>query len=457
MKRLFVFILLISVGNIWAESQILETYVETGLANNLALQQKTFSLKQSAAALNEARGMFLPSVTLDTRYSRADGGRMIDLPIGDLMNPVYQSLNSLLQQDVFPSIKNQQIAFLREEEHDTKVRVIQPLFQPAVIYNHRIKSDLRDMAREERNSYKRQLISEIKTAYFNHLKTVRLVDLLDETEGLLRENVRVANSLFKNDKVTKAEVYRAEAELHGFHKQQAEAEKGKILSASYFNFLLNRPLDSAIEIDTTIQILAFQSQNLEEGIERALQKREELTILKEVVSLSGHNIRLNQTSFLPGITAVFDYGYQGEKYRFDKQDDYWMASLIASWNVFNGFQDKFKVDQAKFAKKERESQFAEVNKQIELQVTDAYHSLLVAEDSKLAAESEERSANKSFEMIARMYKEGIAPQISYMDARNAKTRAEVGAVNALYDLLIKQAEWEKSTAAIPLSAQGEGQ
>ena len=380
---------------------------------------------------------------------------MIDLPIGDLMNPVYQSLNSILQQQVFPSIENQQIAFLREEEHDTKVRVVQPVFQPALLYNHQMKSDLRDIAREERNSYKRQLIVEIKTAYFNYLKTVRLVDLLSETEGLLQENVRVANSLFKNDKVIKAEVYRAEAELHGFHKQQAEAKKGQILSASYFNFLLNRSLDSAIEIDSTIQIIAFQTPNLEEGIERAKQRREELMMLKEAVSLTGHNIRLNQTNFLPGVTAVLDYGYQGEKYRFDKQDDYWMASLVASWNLFNGFQDKFKIDQARFGKKEKESQLMELMKQIELQVTNAYHSLLVAEDSKLAAEAEERSADKSFEMIARMYKEGMVPQITYMDARSVKTQAEVGAVTALYDLLIREAEWERITAAIQLSNAGE--
>lgn len=35
------------------------------------------------------RGMFLPSVSIEARYSRAGGGKIIEFPVGDLMNPVY--------------------------------------------------------------------------------------------------------------------------------------------------------------------------------------------------------------------------------------------------------------------------------------------------------------------------------------------------------------------------------
>ena len=76
----------------------LDNYVKIGLENNLALQQNTMSLKKAAYALKVAKGMFLPSASMQARYSLAQGGRTIDFPIGDLLNPVYSTLNQILEQ-----------------------------------------------------------------------------------------------------------------------------------------------------------------------------------------------------------------------------------------------------------------------------------------------------------------------------------------------------------------------
>jgi len=62
--------------------------------------------------LEVARSMFLPNITFDLTYSHADGGRSIDLPIGDMLNPVYATLNQLTNSPNFPQIQNEQINFL---------------------------------------------------------------------------------------------------------------------------------------------------------------------------------------------------------------------------------------------------------------------------------------------------------------------------------------------------------
>lgn len=430
---------------------ILDSYVQYGLENNLALRQHNFSYKRSVAALNEARGMFLPSVSIEARYTRAGGGRVIDFPVGDLMNPVYESLNQLLGIPAFPTdLPNEHILFLREEEQETKLRLVQPIFQPGILYNYRIQRDLKEIQAYSRDVYTRQLIADIKTAYFNYLKTNRIVLLLTETERLLDENVRVSQSLFKNNMATQDVVFRAEAEFYGFKQQQAEAEKGRDLSASYFNFLLNRPLDSAIEIVPDSELVFSWTAQLESDQECALQRREELRQIEKTISIMKNKKGLSCSKFLPGITAVADYGYQGEIYRFGPEDDYWMASLIGSWNLFNGFQDRFKIDQAKLEEKEMENQLETVQQQIRLQVREAHHNLNLAIKSIEAALARERSACKSFAIIGKQYREGMVPQITFIDARNTKTQAEVNAVVTRYEYWIKLAEWEKITAAYDL-------
>jgi outer membrane protein len=430
---------------------ILDSYIQYGLENNLALRQHNFSYRRSVAALNEARGMFLPSVSIEARYTRAGGGRVIDFPVGDLLNPVYSSLNNLLGVSVFPTdLPNEHILFLREEEHETKLRLIQPIFQPGIFYNYRIQNDLKQIESFSRDVYVRQLVVDIKTAYFNYLKADRIVLLLTETESLLEENVRVSQSLFKNNLVTQDAVFRAEAELYGFKQQQAEAEKGRDLAAGYFNFLLNRPLDSSIETIPDNELVFSWTSQLEADQENAIQKREELKQIEKTISVMKNKKRLSCSQFLPGITAIVDYGYQGEIYRFGPQDDYWMASLVGSWNLFNGFQDKYKIDQAKLEEKEMESRLDAARQQIQLQVKEAHHNLVLALKSIDAALAREKSAQQSFAIVEKQFREGMVPHISFIDARNAKTQAEVNAIVTRYDYWIRLAEWEKITAGFDL-------
>src|SRR5512145_1456495 len=97
-KRLSFFILglaaLIRSPAVTAQMAALNSYVREGLAGNLALQQQNFSYKESEQALRAARGLFLPSLTLSARYSDLRGN-VLDL--GTLINPVYSTLNQLLQ------------------------------------------------------------------------------------------------------------------------------------------------------------------------------------------------------------------------------------------------------------------------------------------------------------------------------------------------------------------------
>ena len=82
---------------------ILESYVAEGLENNLALQRKQLGYEKSLAALKEAKGLFMPAVSFNATYTLAYGGRAIQFPIGDLLNPVYSTLNQLTESQNFPA------------------------------------------------------------------------------------------------------------------------------------------------------------------------------------------------------------------------------------------------------------------------------------------------------------------------------------------------------------------
>jgi outer membrane protein len=435
-----------------AGESVLTQYVDEALQNNLALKQQQFSLEKSLAALKEARGLFLPSVGINARYSRAGGGREIEFPVGDLVNPIHQTLNQLLQQPVFPgNLQNEVIPFLREKEQETKISAVQPIFEPQIFYNYKIKSTLVEVEQNNKHIYTRQVVSEVKTAYFRYLMTIQINKLLLQTRQLLEENLRVSRKLYENDKVTKEVVYRSEAELSELDQQILQAEKSEELAKSYFNFLLTRPLDQDITVSEEDLPILKEEGDLTAAFQLAVRQREELKLMELSVEASNKGIKLNQSTFLPSVFAALDYGFQGEEYRFTSSDDFWMASAILRWNLFNGFQDQARIQQAKIEKKQQQVKYAEVENQIKLQVQEIYNNVKVSQKTIQAAEDRLLSARKSFEIVDRKYREGILPHIVYLDARNNLTRSEINSVITRYEYYIDLVELERALGTYPIT------
>lgn len=433
------------------ETSILDQYIETALEGNLALQQQEFSFKKSAAALEEARGLFLPTVSLNARYSRAGGGRQIEIPVGQFVNPVYQTLNFLLQQNVFPAdVGVQTFPFLREEEQETKIRAVQPLFKPEIVYNYQIKDRLREIEESGKEVYSRQLVAEVKTAYFNYLKAMEIINFLNRTQELLKENLRVNEKLVENQKATWEVVYRARADLSLLEKQRAEAEKSLDMARAYFNFLLNRPQEDTIDPVQLESVSAVLESDLTVAENQALNNRQELKQLAAGAEAAQSGIKLNRSAFLPGVFAVLDYGFQGEQYRFSEEDDFWMASLILEWNLFNGFQDKSRIQQASLEKKKIEARRQELENQIRLEVREAWHNLGVARKDLQSTRHRLDSQKKSFEIMDKKYQQGMALQVEYLDARNNYLQSEIQQVVATFDYYIRQAEFERTVAGYNL-------
>jgi outer membrane protein len=444
-------IIFILASSILAAQGVLDRYIQQALDSNLALQQADFSYQKSIAALREARGLFLPAVDIQGRYSRADGGRMIEFPVGDLLNPIYQTLNYLAGLPVFPTnLPNQSFRFLREREHDTHVRVVQPVLQPKIYHNYKIHQYAAKMEGAARSAFARQLVAETKVAYYNFLTAIQVVELANRTQTLLEENLRVSESLHQNQKATIDVVYRARAELSRLQQRQAEATKLYELSKAYFNFLLNRPLDATIDIEDVQIPDECELPALPLAEESALQHREELQQLGAAIDAQQHGVRLNRANFLPTLAVVFDYGYQGEEYIFNDQYDYWMASAVFSWNLFDGGQDRAKIQQAKIEQAKMQVQLQEAQKQIQLDVRNAYEDMRVVIESIDAAREEQVSAAKNFELVSKKWQQGMAPQIEFLDAQNIFTQAELHSIIVNYDYFIKKAELEKAMATFEL-------
>jgi outer membrane protein len=327
---------------------------------------------------------------------------------------------------------------------------VQPLFKPEFVYNFQIKERLRTIEEAGKEVYACQLVAEVKTAYFNYLKALEIISFLDRTQELLNENLRVNEKLVENQKATWEVVYRARADLSLLEKQRSEAEKSLDMARAYFNFLLNRPQDSMVDPIQLELVLAVPEIDLIAAENQALNNRQELKQLAAGLEAARSGIKLNRSAFLPGVFAVLDFGFQGEQYRFGKEDDFWIASAILEWNLFNGFQDRAKIQQATLEKKKIETRRQELENQIKLEVREAWHNLMIAVKDLQSTRDRLDSQKKSFEIMDKKYQQGMALQVEYLDARNNYLQSEIQQVVATFDYHIRQAEFERTVAGYDL-------
>lgn len=431
-----------------AQNNLLDAYISEGLQNNHGLKQQKLDYTKNLHALKEARGLFLPGVSLNARYTVASGGRTIEFPVGDMLNPVYNTLNLLTASSSFPEIENQEFDFFRPKEHETKVSVVQPIFSTDLVFNYRIKEDYTEISRIGVGRYKRELIKEITKAYYNYQQAFYLAGLADTALVLVRENVRVSKSLYNNDVVTIDAVYRSEAELSKVEVQKAQTNNLLISSKAYFNFLLNRSLDASIELmneePEPVDIVLIDAEKM------ALEGREELMIIKQYQALNRNLVKLNRGSNVPELFGVFDYGFQGEDYRFTSDDDFILASLVLKWNLFQGTVNQQKVRQGRIDGEKLLVAYAEAEQQVRLDVINSYYSLITAYESVQSARKQERSASRAYKLIDRKYAEGQASLLELIDARTSMTGASANKIISQNVYFIRKADLEYAMGAIDL-------
>lgn len=432
------------------QSDILTNYINEGLKSNLALKQKEASYEKSLYVLREAKSYFYPQVNLNARYTVADGGRLIEFPIGDLLNPVYSSLNALTGTSNFPMVENQSFRFLRPYEHETKIQVIQPLINTDIYFNNKIKSGMAQAELADVETYKRHLVAEIKVSYYNVLKTIQLLDLLREVKILARENQRVNERLFANNMLTPDRIYRSEAELSKIDQQISAAEKDYQLAKSYFNFLLNRDLDSEIIIENELIPDFTMTHGLTELSLKAIENREELVRLGIMEDISSVAVNMNKMKALPEFLFAMDYGFQGTKYRFTGEDDFVMASVVLRWNIFHGFQNRHKTSQSRVDNLIIQIEKEEVKASIRLEVKQSWYELQAAQKAVAWAEKQYQAASQSFKIAEKQYNNGMTGFLEYLDTRTEMVIAGTNRINSYFEYLSELAGYERISCLYPI-------
>jgi len=426
------------------QSAILDNYIQTGLDSNLALQQRNFDLQRAQFDLKRAESLFYPQAGFSSQYTLANGGRSQSIPIGDLLNNVYSTLNQLTSSRKFPQVANQSIQFLPNDYHDTKMEISLPVINPDLQHNRTVAGEAINARRAEADIYRRDLVQHIRQAYYQYLQADKAVGIYNNALNLVKENRRVSEKFVENRMATKEIVLRAQAQVSQVESSLIDAKNKLRNAAAYFNFLLNRPLDTPVIIDSAVTTTPLSTLRSSTELPAG---REELARVQTMKKILTANLKWDRSYLIPKLNAFYDVGFQGFGFHFNNTQFYQLAGLQLQWSIFKAGDNKYKIRQAQIDIESVNSQYSELTQQLTLQVQTTANDYFSAVEALQSLSDEVNSTRETYRLAEKRFNEGQALQIELIDARTQLTSAELRYSLGVLTVLNRASDLERVTAS----------
>jgi outer membrane protein TolC len=444
---LSLFLLVMPFACILGQKSILDEYIEMGFQQNIVVQQKLISAEKALLSLQSAQSLYQPTLAFQGGYQTGEGGRSISFPVGDMLNPVYSTLNQLTKSSAFPQIANVETNFFPRNFYDVKLTTVMPIYNRDISINKEIQSQTLGIQKADIQVYKRELVKNIKTAYLNYLMAHKAIGIYQNGLLLAQEGKKINEKLLANGKGLPAYILRSENEVVQMASQLSEAEKQAESAKMYFNFLLNRELQTEIKTN-------FDEQEaldiLKKNQMADADQREELGMLKQAISLQQSVVKMNESFYLPKLNGYLNLGSQSSNWDFNQKSTYYLLGMQVDIPIFSGKRNLNKIKQSSMDVDMAKKSLDLTSKQVSLALQIAQKNLTQTWVAFRASQKQIDVANTYQKLIDKGYKEGVNTYIETLDARSQWTNAHLALNINQFKILIAAAQVEREAASYPL-------
>jgi len=444
---LSLFLLLMPLAIILGQKSILDEYIELGFQQNIVVQQKLISAEKALLSLQSAQSLYQPTFAFQGGYQTGEGGRSISFPVGDMLNPVYATLNQLTKSSAFPQIANVETNFFPRNFYDVKLTSVMPIYNRDISINKEIQSQTLGIQKADIQVYKRELVKDIKTAYLNYLMAHKAIGIYQNGLLLAQEGKKINEKLLANGKGLPAYILRSENEVVQMASQLSEAEKQAESAKMYFNFLLNRELLTEIKTN-------FDEQEALDILKKnqitEVDQREELGMLKQAISLQQSIVKMNESFYLPKLNGYLNLGSQSSNWDFNQKSTYYLLGMQLDIPIYSGKRNLNKIKQSAMDVDMAKKSLDLTRKQVSLAIQIAQKNLTQTWVAFRASQKQIDVANTYQKLIDKGYKEGVNTYIETLDARSQWTNAQLALNINQFKILIAAAQVEREAASYPL-------
>ncbi len=328
----------------------------------------------------------------------------------------------------------------------------QAIFDPQLLYSATSAHLFVEQAEEFSDSTRISIVSTVSKSFYNLLLTLEQVNVLKEDTARLGTDVQDTYHQYIGGLVDETDYEQAVITLNNSRAQLQQQFENITPGYANLKHLMGYPPDRQFNVtyDTLamMQEIAFDTTlTLQYG------KRIEYQELQTARQLQQHLTGLYELSFLPSVSVFYNYAYEYESNSssqlFKKAYPYSLFGLSISLPIFTGFSRIENIHRAQL--QEHELDWAEVN--LKSQISAEYASALASYKSNLYAMNLMRDnktrATNVYRIVSLQYNQGIVGYLNIIVAESNLINAEIGYIDALFQLLSSKVDLEKAMGDIP--------
>ncbi len=420
----------------------LKDAVRMAMEKNQAVEAAVAAQKAAVSRVAQAQGGSLPKVNYSESWSRSD-------------NPVFV-FSSLLTQRQF-SERNFQIGPLNRPDFLNN-------FQSQVIADHtiydagqtkhavRAAEVTKDLTSEEVRRTQMDVTARVIRSYLDALLGAEHLKATAQAMRSAQAGLDRAQAVRSAGMSTDVDVLSIRVHLAGVREQQIRRGAELDVARATLNDALGLPLDATHTLTTELRPLPLPEGLLAEYERSALSERPEARQVKLATRLAENQAATARGYLLPqvGVRAAFE----ADRQRFyDRGGANWLVSVQLRWNLFNGFIDRARIAESKFALRRSEAEQAQADSSIRLQVRRAFADLRAAQQRIEVTRASVAEAEESLRITQNRYETGLSNVTDLLRTETAVLETRTRHLAAIHDQRLAAAMLELAAGTLTVNSE----
>jgi len=427
------------------EAYSLKEVLKTGLENSYDLKKTRLDENAAAYQRKEIIGSGLPQLKAYGNYNNFLNVTPMGLP-GGFLNPE-STPNDI---DV--------VQFGVPQSLQAGVQLNQLIFSQSYLVGLKAAKTSEEFYLLLTQMSEEDILYDLAMNYYNIVGLELQRENIDANMDRLVSLERILKVQVENDLAKKVDYSRIKVNLTTLQASKDDLEIGIAQSKNYLKLLMGIPMDTALELEDQDFDLDL-GQALPTGLNTDLQNRVDLRVLSKQQDLYGLDIQNIRSGYYPTLIGFADVNYNtfSNDFTFLSESKPWYRGALIGLKleipIFDGFQKKNRVAQAKVRSLQLEQDIEKANQAAVMQHQNAIKKLTSSIGSAKAQEENLQLAEEVYAQTELLYKEGLSPLTDLLEAETALREARTALNNQLISVKTAQVDLYKATGDITKMAE----
>ena len=293
-----------------------------------------------------------------------------------------------------------------------------------------------------------QVIANVRTQFSTVLLDRDLITVSEESIQLLSDQLMDQQNRFSAGTVPRFNVLQAEVALANARPDLIRARNNHLIARLQLAKTLG--FNASQEVNVIGELRASPGElSLSRALATAKQRRAILKAQKNTIATEEQQITVAAAGYKPQLSADAGYEVTSSQTTSDlsRSLNGWYFGVTGTWNIFDGFQSKGRVDQAKARLASANVSFADSVQQVELEVQKAFAAVNQARELIASQTKVVEQADEALRLAKERLAAGAGTQLDVLSAQVARTQARTTQKQALSDYNVAIAEFDRATGA----------